>query len=47
LYNELDVLQNLLYADRRFSCWRCCRATDTSGKDGTLRGVFGRNEPAA
>ncbi|MET0351503.1 MAG: PPK2 family polyphosphate kinase [Rhizobacter sp.] len=39
---ELDVLQNLLYADRRFKVLVVLQGTDTSGKDGTLRGVFGR-----
>jgi len=39
---ELDTLQNLLYADRRFKLLVVLQGTDTSGKDGTLRGVFGR-----
>jgi PPK2 family polyphosphate:nucleotide phosphotransferase len=39
---ELDSLQNLLYADRRFKLLVVLQGTDTSGKDGTLRGVFGR-----
>lgn len=39
---ELDTLQNLLYADRRFKVLVVLQGTDTSGKDGTLRGVFGR-----
>jgi len=39
---ELDALQNLLYADRRHKLLVVLQGTDTSGKDGTLRGVFGR-----
>ncbi|KQV91692.1 PPK2 family polyphosphate kinase [Rhizobacter sp. Root1221] len=39
---ELDVRQNLLYADRRHKLLVVLQGTDTSGKDGTLRGVFGR-----
>lgn len=39
---ELDGLQNLLYADRRFKLLVVLQGTDTSGKDGTIRGVFGR-----
>lgn len=38
---ELDGLQNLLYADRRHKLLVVLQGTDTSGKDGTLRGVFG------
>jgi len=39
---ELDALQNLFYADRRFKLLVVLQGTDTSGKDGTLRGVFGQ-----
>ncbi len=39
---ELDELQNKFYADRRFKLLVVLQGTDTSGKDGTLRGVFGR-----
>ena len=39
---ELDVLQNLFYADRRFKLLVLLQGTDTSGKDGTIRSVFGR-----
>jgi PPK2 family polyphosphate:nucleotide phosphotransferase len=42
---ELDVLQNVFYADRRFKLLVVLQGTDTSGKDGTLRGVFGRMSP--
>jgi len=37
---ELDHLQDLLYADRRFKLLVVLQGTDTSGKDGTIRGVF-------
>ena len=39
---ELDTLQNLFYADRRFKLLVVLQGTDTSGKDGTIRGVVGR-----
>jgi PPK2 family polyphosphate:nucleotide phosphotransferase len=39
---ELDQLQDLFYADRRFKLLVVLQGTDTSGKDGTIRGVFGR-----
>ncbi len=39
---ELDVLQNMFYADRRFKLLVVLQGTDTSGKDGTIRSVFGR-----
>jgi PPK2 family polyphosphate:nucleotide phosphotransferase len=42
LADELDELQNLLYADGRFKLLVILQGTDASGKDGTLRGVFGR-----
>jgi PPK2 family polyphosphate:nucleotide phosphotransferase len=42
---ELDELQNLLYADRRFKLLVVLQGTDASGKDGTLRGVFGQMSP--
>jgi PPK2 family polyphosphate:nucleotide phosphotransferase len=42
LARELDTLQNLFYADRRFKMLVVLQGTDTSGKDGTLRGVFGQ-----
>jgi PPK2 family polyphosphate:nucleotide phosphotransferase len=45
LATELDVLQNLFYADRRHKFLMILQGTDTSGKDGTLRGVFGRVSP--
>ena len=39
---DLDGLQNLFYADRRFRLLVILQGTDTSGKDGTIRGVFGQ-----
>ena len=45
LAEELDDLQNLFYADRRFKLLVLLQGTDTSGKDGTVRGVFGRTSP--
>lgn len=42
---ELDGLQNLFYADHRFKLLVILQGTDTSGKDGTVRGVFGRMSP--
>ena len=42
---ELDVLQNLFYADKRHKLLIILQGTDTSGKDGTLRGVFSRISP--
>ena len=42
---ELDDLQNLFYADKRYKLLVVLQGTDTSGKDGTLRGVFNRMSP--
>ncbi len=42
LARELDALQNVFYADRRFKLLVVLQGTDTSGKDGTVRGVFGQ-----
>ena len=42
---ELDGLQNLFYADRRYKLLVILQGTDTSGKDGTLRGVFSQMSP--
>jgi PPK2 family polyphosphate:nucleotide phosphotransferase len=42
LATELDTLQNLFYADRRHKLLVVLQGTDTSGKDGTIRGVFGK-----
>lgn len=45
LADELDMLQNLFYADKRYKLLVILQGTDTSGKDGTLRGVFSRMTP--
>ena len=42
LATELDELQNLFYADRRHKLLVVLQGTDASGKDGTIRGVFGQ-----
>ncbi len=42
LAGELDALQDLFYADRRFKLLVVLQGTDTAGKDGTIRGVFGQ-----
>ncbi len=42
---ELDTWQNLFFADHRFKMLVVLQGIDTSGKDGTLRGVFARMSP--
>ena len=42
---ELDELQNLFYADKRYKLLVILQGTDASGKDGTLRSVFSRISP--
>jgi PPK2 family polyphosphate:nucleotide phosphotransferase len=42
---EIDSLQNMLYADRRFGMLVVLQGTDTAGKDGTVRGVFSATSP--
>jgi PPK2 family polyphosphate:nucleotide phosphotransferase len=42
---EIDALQNLFYADGRYKLLVILQGTDTSGKDGTVRGVFGQTSP--
>lgn len=42
---ELDELQNVFYADKRYRLLVVLQGLDTSGKDGTLRHVFGRMSP--
>lgn len=37
---EIDKLQDVFYADRRFKLLVVLQGTDTSGKDGTIRSVF-------
>lgn len=45
LAQELDSLQNMFYADRRFKLLVILQGMDAAGKDGTLRGVFGQMSP--
>ncbi|MEG3000368.1 MAG: polyphosphate--nucleotide phosphotransferase [Comamonas sp.] len=45
LAQELDGLQNIFYADRRFKLLVILQGMDAAGKDGTLRGVFGQMSP--
>jgi PPK2 family polyphosphate:nucleotide phosphotransferase len=42
---ELDALQDIFFADKRFKLLVVLQGTDTSGKDGTVRGVFARTSP--
>jgi PPK2 family polyphosphate:nucleotide phosphotransferase len=42
---QLDGLQNKFFADRRYKMLVVLQGLDTSGKDGTLRGVFARMTP--
>jgi len=42
---EIDSLQNMLHADRRFGVLVVLQGTDTAGKDGTVRGVFSQTSP--
>ncbi len=39
---ELDVLQDLFFADHRYKLLVVLQGIDTAGKDGTIRSVFGR-----
>src|SRR5215471_9199390 len=45
LAERLDDLQRVFYADRRYKLLVILQGMDTSGKDGTLRGVFGLMSP--
>ncbi|HYW55358.1 MAG TPA: PPK2 family polyphosphate kinase [Polaromonas sp.] len=45
LASELDGLQNLFFADKRYKLLVLLQGTDTSGKDGTIRAVFSRTSP--
>lgn len=45
LGGELDTLQELFYADRRYKLLVLLQGMDAAGKDGTVRGVFGRLSP--
>jgi PPK2 family polyphosphate:nucleotide phosphotransferase len=42
LASDIDRLQDMLFADRRFKMLVVLQGTDTSGKDGTIRGVFAK-----
>lgn len=42
LAQEIDALQNLFYADRRYKLLVLLQGMDSSGKDGAIRAVFGR-----
>ena len=42
---EIDRLQDVLFADRRFKVLIVLQGMDAAGKDGTVRGVFGRVSP--
>lgn len=45
LIEELDELQNLLYAESRHSVLVVIQGMDASGKDGLIREVFGKLNP--
>lgn len=45
LLEELDELQNLLYAENRHSLLVVIQGMDASGKDGVIRNVFGTLNP--
>jgi PPK2 family polyphosphate:nucleotide phosphotransferase len=45
ILKELDELQNLLYAESRHSILVVIQGMDASGKDGTIRNVFGKLNP--
>jgi PPK2 family polyphosphate:nucleotide phosphotransferase len=45
LASELDGLQNLFFADKRYKLLVILQGTDTSGKDVTIRSVFGQMSP--
>jgi PPK2 family polyphosphate:nucleotide phosphotransferase len=45
ILEELDELQNLLYAQGRYAVLLVVQGMDASGKDGLIRRVFGRLNP--
>lgn len=45
LLSELDELQNLLYAESKYSILVVIQGMDGSGKDGVIRNVFGHLNP--
>ena len=42
---EIDALQDVFWADRRFKLLVLLQGTDTAGKDGTIRGVLKETSP--
>jgi PPK2 family polyphosphate:nucleotide phosphotransferase len=42
---EIDALQEQFFIDKRFKLLVVLQGTDTAGKDGTVRGVFGQVSP--
>ena len=45
ILEELDALQNLMYAESRHSVLIVIQGMDASGKDGVVRNVFGKLNP--
>lgn len=45
MLSELDDLQNLLFAEGKHSLLVVLQGMDASGKDGTIRDVFGKLNP--
>src|SRR3546814_17825692 len=45
LAEEIGALQDILYAQRQHKILIVLQDMDTAGKDGTVRGVFGRLAP--
>jgi len=45
ILDELDELQNLLYAENKHSLLVVIQGMDASGKDGVIRNVFGKLNP--
>jgi len=45
ILNELDDLQNLLFAEGKHSVLVILQGQDASGKDGLIRDVFGKMNP--
>lgn len=45
IIEELDELQNLLYAEGKHSVLIILQGMDASGKDGTIRNIFGQMNP--
>ena len=45
LAREIDALQDMFWADKRFKLLVLLQGTDTAGKDGTIRAVFKETSP--